>query len=315
MEQVNPLTLKGGADDDFGEWTQKVRTFMLAKFGDEILTALTFAGRQQRIVVKTCVASQRNSMISWITVLGEQAGEDEVENIDDFVGKLYAYLVSFTTDATNRIVRNAGEGNGLDAWRRLHSEYDPTPPMRRVAILQQLQNPPRCERVEDHGQALEKWLLKKRQYEMFTDRNGRLCETSDDTLVAAVFRLVLNSLEESVIFANEDEGFQELYDRLHAYSSTQQSIRMSQSKETSEKDDPMDVDALSKGKSKGKEKKGSSGKGKGPKARKTRTMSCVGTVATMDITTKTVDKSGGQEAKVGQKQVRKVTNMRMVVLE
>ena len=38
-----PCTLKGGADDDFGEWTHKVRTFMLARFGDEILTALTWA--------------------------------------------------------------------------------------------------------------------------------------------------------------------------------------------------------------------------------------------------------------------------------
>ena len=43
-------------------------------------------------------------MISWNTVFGDQAGEDEIENIDDFVGKLFAYLVSFTTDAPNRIV-------------------------------------------------------------------------------------------------------------------------------------------------------------------------------------------------------------------
>ena len=63
-------------------------------------------------------------------------------------------LSSFTTDASNRIVRNAGEGNGLEAWRRLHSEYDPSSTMRRVAILQQVQNPPRCQRVEDLGSAL-----------------------------------------------------------------------------------------------------------------------------------------------------------------
>ena len=65
-------------------------------------------------------------------MFGDQAGEDEIENIDDFVGKLYAYLVSFTTDAPNRIVRNSGEGNGLEAWRRLHSEYDPISSMRHV---------------------------------------------------------------------------------------------------------------------------------------------------------------------------------------
>ena len=124
-----PFTLKGGPDDDFGEWTHKVRTFMLAKFGDEILTALTWAARQQRIVVRTCVASQRNRFLPWITVFGEQAAEDEIDNIDDFVGKFYAHLVSFTSDAANRIVRNSGEGNGLEAWRRQHSEYDPTSSM------------------------------------------------------------------------------------------------------------------------------------------------------------------------------------------
>ena len=38
------------------------------------------------------------------------------------------------------------------------------------------------------------------------------------------------SLEETVMFANEDEGFQELYDRLLAYSSTKQSIQTIESK-------------------------------------------------------------------------------------
>ena len=212
-----PFMLKGTADQDFGEWTHKVRTFMLARFGDQILTALTWAARQRKIVVKTCVASQRNRMIPWIDVFGEGADEeDQIDEIDDFVVKLYAYFVSFTSDAANRIVRNSGEGNGLEAWRRLHSEYDPTSSMRRVAILQQVQNPSRCQRVEDLGSALEDWLSKKRQYEMFTDRNGRPCQASDDGLVAAMFRLMPKSLEETVVFANEDEGFQELCDRLLA---------------------------------------------------------------------------------------------------
>ena len=108
-----PFTLKGTSHQDFGEWTHKVRTFMLARFGDDILTALTWAARQQRIVLTTCVGSRRNRMISWITVFGDQAGEDEIENVDDFVGKLFAYLVSFTTDAPDRIVRNSGAGSGL----------------------------------------------------------------------------------------------------------------------------------------------------------------------------------------------------------
>ena len=134
--------LKGTADQDFGEWTHKVRTFMLGMFGDHNLGALTWASRERKIVVKGCGLSQRNRFIPWTDVFGEGAdAEDLIDEIDDFVGKLYAYLVSFTTNAANRIVRNPGEGNGLETWRRLHSEYDPTSSMRRVAILQQVQNP------------------------------------------------------------------------------------------------------------------------------------------------------------------------------
>ena len=36
-----PFMWKGSADQDFGVWSHKVRTFMLARFGDDVLTALT----------------------------------------------------------------------------------------------------------------------------------------------------------------------------------------------------------------------------------------------------------------------------------
>ena len=48
------FTLKGGADDDFGEWTHKVRTFMLARFGDEILAALTWAAEEPHDILEHC---------------------------------------------------------------------------------------------------------------------------------------------------------------------------------------------------------------------------------------------------------------------
>ena len=190
-----PSTLKGGTEQDFDEWTHEVRTFMLARFRDQILRAPTWKSRQRKIVVKAWGPSQRD-LIPWIDVFDEGADEeDQLDEIDDFVGKLYAYLVSFKTDAPNRIVRNSGEGNGLEAWRRLHSEYDSTSSMQRVAILQQVHNPPRCQRVEDLGAALEDWLSRKRQYEMFTDRNGRPCQASDGLLP----RRVAGSEEQSVV--------------------------------------------------------------------------------------------------------------------
>ena len=104
----------GTADQNFDEGTHKVRTFMLGRLGDHILGTLTCASRQRKIVEKGCGLSQRNRMIPWIHVSGEDAHEeDQIDEIDDFVVELYAYLVSFTRDAANRIVRNSGEGNGL----------------------------------------------------------------------------------------------------------------------------------------------------------------------------------------------------------
>ena len=76
-----PFTLKEGADQEFGEWTHKVRTFMLARFGDQILTALPWAKQQRKTVVKNCVASQRDRLVPWITVFGE--GADQEERIDE----------------------------------------------------------------------------------------------------------------------------------------------------------------------------------------------------------------------------------------
>ena len=69
----------------------------------------------------------------------------------------------------------------LEAWRRLRAEYDPTPSMRRVAILGRLglvQNPPHCKSVGELGGALEQWLSLKRQHEVFTDRDGNPIKSS-----------------------------------------------------------------------------------------------------------------------------------------
>ena len=70
------------------------------------------------------------------------------------------------------------------------------------------------------------------------------------------------SLEETVMITNEDKGFQEVFDRLLAYSSAKQSVTMSESKRPTRTDVPLDVDALSKGPGKGKSKgKGQKGRG------------------------------------------------------
>ena len=47
----HPFVLKGTAEQEFGEWTHRVHTSMLASFRDQILTALTWAARQRMSAV------------------------------------------------------------------------------------------------------------------------------------------------------------------------------------------------------------------------------------------------------------------------
>ena len=74
----------------------------------------------------------------------EDADElDRVRGVNRLCNQLYTCLVAFTTEDSNREVRNARNGSGLQTWRRLHTAYDPASSPRRVAILGRLQNPTR----------------------------------------------------------------------------------------------------------------------------------------------------------------------------
>ncbi|CAE7246360.1 HCN2, partial [Symbiodinium microadriaticum] len=142
------------------------------------------------------LTSADGRQIAFDPVYGEQADEmDRIPNLSKTVVGIYTYLIAFTTGDSNRIVRNAGSDAGLEAWRRLHNEHD--------------------------------WLAKKRQYEEFTDQRGRPCRISDDSLMAAMYKLMPTSLEQQVMFhSDEYDSFEDLYDRLVAYASTKHSLKM-----------------------------------------------------------------------------------------
>ena len=129
--------------------------------------------------------------------------------------------------------------------------------MRRVVILGQIQNLPKCDKVEELGAALEDWLTKKLRYEEFTDRNGDPCRVSEDSLLAAMYKLMPKSLEEQVMFKpDENESFEDLFRTLSSFSTTKHSMRMQDKPVKTGKhaassyggSDPMDVGAFGKGK-------------------------------------------------------------------
>lgn len=282
-----PFKYTGKKDHDFSEWSHKFRTFIAAKFGNKLDRALKWAVRQRKTIVADDDGLNKARFVGYEVEFGDM-GEDAdfIPDHHRVFGHLYAYLISFTSGDANKVVRNAGEGQGLEAWRRLNNEYDPTSSMRRVTILGHVQNPAKCDKIEDLGQALEDWLTRKRQYEEFTDRAGNPCRVSEDSLMAAMYKLMPKSLEETVMFKSEDyDSFETLFDKLVSYASTKHSLKLSASVDKPSKDpNAMDVGSVdknvqcwvcwgrghmgkdcpqNKGKGKGKSEKGGKNKGKG----------------------------------------------------
>ena len=252
-----PFNLSGKRDSDFSEWSHKVLTFLTAKYGDRADAMLRWASRQRRMVRQTADVNTRQ--VSYDEEISQADVGELVNQLKKMVSQIYTFMVSFTTGRANKGVRDAGAGEGLEAWQRLHNEYDPSSSVRRVTILGQVQNPPKCEKMEELGPALEEWLSKKRQYEEFTDKEGNNCRVADDSLMAAMFKLTPRSLEETVMFKADDyEKFEDLFDRLVTFASTKHSLKLDTGgagssggaggRSRARDSDAMEVDALGKGK-------------------------------------------------------------------
>eukprot|EP00975_Prorocentrum_lima_P056766 11909025-Prorocentrum_lima.AAC.1 len=97
---------------------------------------MRWAVRQRKHIVETAVDPERH--VGTDDVFGDFAEDDEkIENLQTMVRHMYTYLISFTTGDANKIVRNTEGDNGLEAWRRLNKEHDPSSSIRRVTILGQ----------------------------------------------------------------------------------------------------------------------------------------------------------------------------------
>ena len=219
---------RGQTEQDFAEWSLKFVTFIKAKTGQkEVEQMLKWASRQKKMIVEEEDGDPRK--VGYDDQFGElgTGSGPKINQLSKVVNDIYTYLMSFTTGEANKIVRNSGSEQGLEGWRRLQAEFDPVSAMRRVTILGQVQEPARCNKVEELGPALEDWLTKKKQYEQFTDRHGNPCVISEDSLLAAMFKLMPKALEETLLFTHDEStSFEDLYDKLVSYVSAKHSLKI-----------------------------------------------------------------------------------------
>merc|ERR1712024_244842 len=102
-------------------------------------------------------------VIGWSEEFSQENRKPEsyIPNARDIFAALYTLLTAFSEDQAHKLVRNAGDGEGLEAWRKLSQEFDPITNMRRQTILSLVQDPPRVEDVKCLDPALEDCLSKK----------------------------------------------------------------------------------------------------------------------------------------------------------
>ena len=65
------------------------------------------------------------------------------ETIDMINGQLFSAFMAVTSEEPFDITLGSGQGQGLEAWRRLHRRYDPMNAQRSHSLLRQIMAPER----------------------------------------------------------------------------------------------------------------------------------------------------------------------------
>ena len=121
-----PFKYTGKKGSDFAEWHYKIRIFMGAKLGHEILKVMSWANKQRKSIVRMVQNYGGDSVPAVMSKAGMRMTLNESQNWNASCAICLRISHPFFTSDDANIVRNSGDSQGLEAWRRLHNEYDPT---------------------------------------------------------------------------------------------------------------------------------------------------------------------------------------------
>ncbi|CAK0798213.1 unnamed protein product, partial [Prorocentrum cordatum] len=180
---IGKPTTMGDDQEKFGAWNRKMENYVIGVYGESFRPVLRWAAEAERPA----------------TIAGAQAAHDGVPELETKVNQLYAALISTTADGSesNDLVTGAPDGNGLEAWRKLHRRWDPTTGPRKRLILRSIISPPKCS-ADELGSALEKWIQQIGRYERRQGEDG-LAELPEDIKMAALEMLVPQDIENHLV--------------------------------------------------------------------------------------------------------------------
>ena len=245
----------GDKEDKFPAWVRKTENFVIGALGEPFREVLKWAVEQDVAIAKN----------DWIAEFGPTLDTSRptpvIHDLDDKVHQVYTALVSLTEDDSNDLVIGAGDGNGLEAWRRLHRRWDPSTGGRKRTLLKAIIAPPKCTITELAG-CLERWQQQVSKYERRKNDAGQREKVSEDIRMAAIEMLVPTDLENHLVLNKHRlRTFEDVYAEVTSILEARTGVKI---KEPSIKTAgggaaDMEVDSFSKGKG----DKGGKGKGKG----------------------------------------------------
>ncbi|CAK9035105.1 unnamed protein product [Durusdinium trenchii] len=136
-------------NSDFLQWKIRLESFVESVHGD-FGQAMAWAEDETDPI--------SNASDSMKAEFGEETPEQEtIPDLESKDAQLYAVLQTLCEKEAFTLVRSAGKGKGLEAWRRLCKRFDPSTGGRRRALLRSVLNPNRCNKVEELSAAVENW--------------------------------------------------------------------------------------------------------------------------------------------------------------
>ena len=152
--------------------------------------------------------------------------EDEIDDLEYKTTQLYMALENLTDREPLDIVQNSPEGNGLEAWRRLQKRYDPATRGRRKNLLKSLLKPGKY-KLEQLGEAMEKWEEQVNRYEKMKDSKGNRSQLPDDLKIAILEDMVPEVLETHLLLqADRIDTYKECRKEVSSYVEAKIGLRI-----------------------------------------------------------------------------------------
>ena len=241
-----PPTYDGKEEQRFLPWSVKTRNYVTGVYA-ELGEVMDWASDLENTLTFEILNQ----------AYGEEADDvDRIEGLKTLDNQLYTVLQSVCEGEPFDIVLNAGQGNGLEAWRRLHKRFDPSTAGRHRNILGAIIRPPR-QKLENLSAALEAWEERVARYERKKDEKGNRRVLADDIKVAAVGGMVPEALEEHLVLNGKRlTTYASVREEIQAYLDTKYGIRLKKADSSltpgqSHLNDAMDIDSFNKGRGKG----------------------------------------------------------------